>query len=54
MSVREYYRLVAGLPTDWLRRVLAEAPDTMRPIHLSVVRLVLKRRGAVPHQENTP
>ncbi len=46
MSVTNYFRLCDRQPSAWLKSVaVSTAPCAMRPIHFSVVRLVLRKRG---------
>lgn len=46
MSKTEYYKLVARQPTSWLSKVIkADQTPYMRPVHMVIVRLVLRHRG---------
>ena len=44
LTKREYYRIAASLPDDFLRDLIAQPSVGMRPIHVLLARLVLRDR----------
>lgn len=46
MTVSKYFDLCNRQPSDWLRRSANDPSPSMRPIHVAITRLVLRRRGA--------
>ncbi len=44
MSVGRYYRLAMRQSTNWLRACLASPSSSMRPIHLTVIRVAIRTK----------
>lgn len=45
MNRREYLLACMGQPADWLKAQLADPSPGMRPVHLVLIRIALKRKA---------
>jgi len=44
MNKREYLKIAMGLPLDWLKQCANEPSKHMRPIHIALIRLAIRKR----------
>jgi len=44
MSKRQYFNIAMSLPLDWVASCAANPSASMRPIHIALMRLAIRKR----------